>query len=80
MTTTTIATTTGTKNPVPSFDDGSSYATRSRRNTSNLFFPLGEKQATHVYLSYKGLSHKGIIARYNDNGVTWMVSILNEEI
>jgi hypothetical protein len=23
----------------------------------------------HVHLSYKGLSHKGIIARYNDNGV-----------
>lgn len=32
------------KSPVRSFDDGSSYATRSDWNTSNLFFPLGEKQ------------------------------------
>jgi hypothetical protein len=36
------------KSPVRSFDDGSSYATRNSRNTSNLFLPRGEKQTMHV--------------------------------
>ena len=47
------------KSPVRSFDDGSSYATRSARNTSNLFFPLGDKQTMHISPK-KELSHSSM--------------------
>jgi hypothetical protein len=71
----TLATTTGTRNPVPSFDDGSSYATRSRRNTSNLFFPLGEKQ--YAYSPTKASPTKELSQDTMTTASTWMVSILN---
>jgi hypothetical protein len=36
------------KSPVKSFDDGYSYGSRSDKNISNLFFPVGEKQTMRI--------------------------------
>jgi hypothetical protein len=56
------------KSPVSTDDDGFSYDTRSVRNTSNLFFSLGE---THIMLtSYTKELSQATVATAS----TWMTS------